>query len=78
MKRIVITKKCGNAEIGTVFIQGLHGTPEWDTWQGKPPEFFYWKEGTTKEDNAFLWETALWGENEDGTTYSYADVIDHH
>ena len=75
MTKCKITKKCGNAEVGTIFVQGLHGTPPYDTWKGKDPDFFWWEEGTFLEDNSFLWETALWGKNEDGTDYSYAEIF---
>lgn len=82
MKRIQITKKIGSAEVGEIYVQGLHGIPN-GRWQesdaGHKPEDFFWLEGTTQEDNAFLFRSWIWGEQEDENgemqKWSYAKYI---
>ena len=74
MQRVKITKKCGNAEVGTIFVQGLHGIPDYDYWKDYDPEKMYWEEGLDKSEDAFLPVNVLWGTHE-GKEYSYAEVI---
>ena len=46
---------------GKTFIQGLHGVPA--SYQGKKgmdiPADWWWAKGTIKEDNEFLYKTAI-------------------
>ena len=63
MKEITLNQKVGSAKRGTVFIQGLHGVPNCEVYKDSKPSEFYWEKGTTKEDNAFLRERWLVGED---------------
>ena len=62
MKRVILNQEVGSAKKGDVYIQGLHGVPNHETYKSDSPDDFYWKEGTTKEDNGFLRYNWLVGE----------------
>jgi len=67
-KEITLNQDVGSAKKGTVFIQGLHGIPDsTDYWKGHSASSFYWEKGTKKEDNAFLKENWLIGDDFDYT-----------
>lgn len=59
MKEITLTEDIGTAKKGEVYVQGLHGIPEYYKEHGKPEEFWYWRKGSQKEDNLFLPETVF-------------------
>lgn len=37
------------------FIKGLHGIPDFPEYENTLPDDWYWKEGSVKEENKFLW-----------------------
>jgi len=44
----------GNAKAGEIFVQGLHGVPDFEDYKNFQAENFYWKKGSKKSDNRFL------------------------
>jgi len=76
MEKIQLTEKVGNAEKGSIFIQGLHGVPDHDVWKDEKPEDFYWKAETPKKENSFLFVHTIWGKNEEtGEEWNYAKKL---
>ena len=53
MRKVKLLVEHGTAKIGDVFIQGLFECPS-KYYSDTPRENWYWKEGSAKEDNAFL------------------------
>lgn len=75
-KRIKLTDDIGNAKKGAIFVRGLHGVPDWGFWKenGHSPEDFYWREGSSKADNSFLFKNWIWGKDE-SEEWNYAEAV---
>ena len=57
--KIKIIKLIGNMKrTGYIYVRGLHETPKYyledEREEYKNPDNWYWREGTSKEDNDFL------------------------
>ena len=40
---------------GKVFINALHGVPDFPEYKNTKPEDWYWEKGSNKKDNKFIW-----------------------
>lgn len=69
--KVKVIKEFGNgSNLGTVYVQGLHGTPDYYKNKGAPysnPKKWFWREGSKKEDLCFLHENVVRQAVADGT-----------
>lgn len=60
----------GQVKAGTRFVQGLYGLPKDKYWEFHNVNEFYWEEGSTLDEQKFLFKDWIWGKGK-----SYAKIV---